>query len=102
LAPALIYVNARGFFFVSAWFDAGSKIIAAHERHLAKKLKLEGAKAGSGWPIHLWAVVFYKEVMTVDMQTSDKSGLTNNLWVQVAALVIVCAVIIALAAKYIW
>jgi hypothetical protein len=100
LTPALIYVNVRGFFFVSARSDAGGKIIAAQERHLAKTL--EGAKASSGWPIHLWAVVYCKEVMTVDMPTSDKSGLTNNFWVQVAALVIVCAVLIALAAKYIW
>jgi len=31
-----------------------------------------------------------------------QSGFANNLWVQLAALVIVLAVLIALAAKYIW
>jgi hypothetical protein len=29
-------------------------------------------------------------------------SLANNLWVQLAALVIVLAVLLALAAKYIW
>jgi hypothetical protein len=31
-----------------------------------------------------------------------QSSFANNLWVQLAALVIVVAVIIALAAKYVW
>jgi hypothetical protein len=31
-----------------------------------------------------------------------QSTFTNNLWVQLAALVIVLAVLIGLAAKYIW
>jgi hypothetical protein len=31
-----------------------------------------------------------------------QSGFANNLWVQMAALVIVVAIIIALAAKYVW
>jgi hypothetical protein len=38
----------------------------------------------------------------MNTQTSNKAGFTNNLWVQMAALVIVTVVIIALAAKYIW
>jgi hypothetical protein len=32
----------------------------------------------------------------------QKRGFTNNVWVQIAALVIVTIVVIALAAKYIW
>jgi hypothetical protein len=31
-----------------------------------------------------------------------QSSFANNLWVQLAALVIVLAVLMALAAKYIW
>jgi hypothetical protein len=31
-----------------------------------------------------------------------QSSFANNLWVQMAALVIVVAIIIALAAKYVW
>lgn len=38
----------------------------------------------------------------MNTQTSNKAGLTNNFWVQMAALVVVTVVIIALAAKYIW
>jgi hypothetical protein len=33
---------------------------------------------------------------------ANKSGFTNNFWVQIAALVIVTAVVIAIAAEYIW
>jgi len=36
----------------------------------------------------------------MNMQT--KGSLANNFWLQMAALVIVTVVIIALAAKYIW
>src|SRR6516162_3123983 len=42
------------------------------------------------------------EVIRVDTQITHKSGLANNLWVQMAALVIVTIVVIALAAKFIW
>jgi hypothetical protein len=38
----------------------------------------------------------------MNTQTSNKAGFVNNFWVQMAALVIVTVVIIALAAKYIW
>ena len=38
----------------------------------------------------------------MNTQTSNKAGLANNFWVQMAALVVVTVVIIALAAKYIW
>jgi hypothetical protein len=38
----------------------------------------------------------------MDTQTTPKSGFANNVWVQIAALVIVTIVVIALAAKYIW
>ena len=38
----------------------------------------------------------------MNTQASNKPGFVNNLWVQMAALVIVTVVIIALAAKYIW
>jgi hypothetical protein len=31
-----------------------------------------------------------------------QSGFANNYWVQAAALVIVVAVLIAIAAKYVW
>jgi hypothetical protein len=31
-----------------------------------------------------------------------QSGFANNLWVQMAALFILVAVLIALAAKYVW
>ena len=41
----------------------------------------------------------------MNMQTRPQSGFTSftsNLWVQFGALVIVVAVLIAIAAKYIW
>ena len=38
----------------------------------------------------------------MDTRADSRSGLANNLWVQMAALVIVVLVLIALAAKYIW
>jgi hypothetical protein len=38
----------------------------------------------------------------MDTLADNKSGLANNLWAQLAALVIVLVVLIALAAKYIW
>jgi hypothetical protein len=38
----------------------------------------------------------------MDTQIPSKRNLTNNFWLQVAALVIVTVVVIALAAKYIW
>jgi len=40
----------------------------------------------------------------MNMQSSQtgRGGLANNLWVQLALLVIVTAVVIALAAKYLW
>lgn len=38
----------------------------------------------------------------MNAQNENKSGLASNLWVQMAALVIVAIVLIALAAKYIW
>jgi hypothetical protein len=38
----------------------------------------------------------------MNTQTRPQSGFTSNLWVQFAALVIAVAVLIALAAKYIW
>ena len=42
------------------------------------------------------------EVIRMDTQITHKSGLANNLWVQMAAMVIVTIVVIALAAKFIW
>jgi hypothetical protein len=38
----------------------------------------------------------------MNTQSANKGGLANNLWVQMAALVIVTVVVIALAAKFIW
>jgi len=38
----------------------------------------------------------------MNAQTESKSGLASNVWVQIAALVIIAIVLIALAAKYIW
>ena len=38
----------------------------------------------------------------MDTQTRPQSGLTSNLWVQLAVMVIAVAVLIALAATYIW
>jgi hypothetical protein len=38
----------------------------------------------------------------MDVQTSSKGGFASNFWVQMAALVIVAVILIALAAKYIW
>ena len=35
-------------------------------------------------------------------QSRPQGGFTSNLWVQFAALVIVVAILIALAAQYIW
>jgi hypothetical protein len=38
----------------------------------------------------------------MNLQTGPRGGLTINLWVQMVVLLIVVAVLIALAAKYIW
>ena len=38
----------------------------------------------------------------MNTQNRPQGGLTSNFWVQIAVLVIVVAVLIALAAKYIW
>jgi hypothetical protein len=38
----------------------------------------------------------------MDTRLVNKSGFTNNFWVQLGALVIVTIAVIALAAKYIW
>jgi hypothetical protein len=38
----------------------------------------------------------------MDTEIRNTSGFTNNFWVQIAALVIVTLVVIAIAAKYIW
>jgi hypothetical protein len=38
----------------------------------------------------------------MDTQITSKRGFIDNLWVQMAALVIVTLVVIALAAKYVW
>jgi hypothetical protein len=38
----------------------------------------------------------------MNTQIFKKGGFANNLWVQMAALVIVTLVVIALAAKYLW
>jgi hypothetical protein len=38
----------------------------------------------------------------MDTQIGNTGGFTNNLWVQMAALVIVVGGLIALAAKFIW
>ena len=35
-------------------------------------------------------------------QITSKHGFTDNLWLQMAALVIVTLVVITLAAKYVW
>ena len=32
----------------------------------------------------------------------NKSGIASNLWLQMAALLVVVAVLIALAVKYVW
>ncbi len=48
-----------------------------------------------------WSL-FRGEVIEVDTQLANKSGFTNNFWVQMAALVIVTIIVIALAAKFIW
>lgn len=38
----------------------------------------------------------------MSMPADKKRGIANNLWVQMAALVVVVVVLIALAAKYLW
>jgi hypothetical protein len=38
----------------------------------------------------------------MNTQTRHQGGFSSNLWVQFAALVIAVAVLIALAAKFIW
>ena len=38
----------------------------------------------------------------MDMQTRPQGNFTSNLWVQFAVLAIAVAVLIALAATYIW
>ena len=38
----------------------------------------------------------------MDTQIRNTSGFANNLWVQLAVLVIVVGGLIALAAKYVW
>jgi hypothetical protein len=43
-----------------------------------------------------------REVIQMATQITSKHGFTDNLWVQIAALVIVTLVVIALAAEYVW
>jgi hypothetical protein len=38
----------------------------------------------------------------MNTQIRSTGGLANNFWVQMAALIVVVAVLIALAAKYLW
>jgi len=38
----------------------------------------------------------------MEIQTRNQGGFANNFWLQMVALVAVVAVIIALAAKYVW
>ena len=38
----------------------------------------------------------------MNTQIRNTDGFANNFWVQMAALVIVTLVVIALAAKYVW
>jgi hypothetical protein len=38
----------------------------------------------------------------MNRQIGHTGGFAKNLWVQIAALVVVAAVLIALAAKYVW
>ena len=38
----------------------------------------------------------------MDRQADNRSGLANNFWLQMAAVVIVAVILIALAAKYVW
>jgi hypothetical protein len=38
----------------------------------------------------------------MNTQIFNKGGFANNFWLQMAALVIVTLVVIALAAKYVW
>jgi hypothetical protein len=38
----------------------------------------------------------------MEMRVRQQRGFANNFWVQIAALVIVVVLVIALAAKYIW
>ena len=40
--------------------------------------------------------------VSMNTQTGPQRGLTSNLWVQMVVLLIAVAVLIALAAKYIW
>jgi hypothetical protein len=40
--------------------------------------------------------------LAMEMQARQQGGFANNFWVQIAALVVVVAVVIAFAAKYIW
>jgi len=40
--------------------------------------------------------------MNLQSNQPGRGGLLSNFWVQIAALVIVVVVLIALAAKYIW
>jgi hypothetical protein len=38
----------------------------------------------------------------METQTSKKGGFANNLWAQLTALVIVVAILVVIAAAYIW
>ncbi len=38
----------------------------------------------------------------MNTQIRNTDGFANNFWVQMAALVVVVAVVIVLAAKYVW
>jgi hypothetical protein len=38
----------------------------------------------------------------MNTQLANKGSLTNNFWVQIAALVTLTIVVIGLAAKYVW
>ncbi len=54
----------------------------------------------STWQLRGWPSS--REEPAMDVKTSNKGGLVNNLWVQMGALAIVAIIVIALAAKYLW
>jgi len=43
-----------------------------------------------------------EEVIQMNTQIRNTGSFANNFWVQMAALVVVVAIVIAFAAKYLW
>jgi len=72
-------------------------------------LKYKNGESGTTAPTHRssaaslsWITVGRREVIYMDVQIFNKPVFADNFWLQTALLVVAVAILIALAAKYVW